>query len=473
MVAGENVNATARAESLSLAGQILVTPSVYAALSGLASPFRFAPGPNDHYLLTSIDDAPYVAPTPWPKTLLPPTAQLDSIVTALDRLTPFLPGGLLPRLIGDPGQQQTVGEHRLVGTLFCNFVGASGLIGQLGLDRADEIAAQLNRYLVKTHTAIAQYGGVISKIDLYDHGDKIMAIFGAPIAHENDAERTLRAGLDMQAAVRDLAPLPIDQSIGVTAGVVFAGLVGSAERREYTVMGDDVNLAARLMSAAQPGELLLSHSIRRKVTAFFELADRGTVKVKGKSQPVPIFSVTGPRAQPEPVRGIRGLSSPLVGREAELAAVRDLTTYVRSGEGRLLVLTGDAGLGKTRLIDEVRAQLAEANCLCLESHCLSYTQTVSYSAFTDIVRSALGLAVGDSEVEGWARLRQRLTDLLPVDVGNDILPYLASFLSWHLPEALAGTRGLPRRRGAATAGHSRCSHAAGSAGGAPASAAHP
>ena len=117
-----------------------------------------------------------------------------------------------------------------------------------------------------------------------------------------------------------------------------------------------------------------------------------------------------------------------MGREAELARVRDLTTHVRSGDGGLLILTGDAGLGKTRLIDEVRTQLAEADCLCLESHCLSYTQTVSYSAFTDIVRSALGLTVGDSEVEGWAKLRQRLTDLLPADVGNDILPYLAQLL---------------------------------------------
>lgn len=442
MVAGNNVNATARAESLSVAGQILVTPTVYAALNGPASPlgpaspFRFVPGPGDHYLLDSIADAPDLAPvTGGPR---PPDADLNSIVTALDRLTPYLPAGLLPRLIGDPAQPSAGGEHRLVGTLFCNFFGASGLIEQLGPDRADEIAAHLNRYIVRMQAAIAQYGGVISKIDLYDHGDKIMAIFGAPLAHENDAERTLRAALDMQAAARASAPMQIEQSIGVTAGVVFAGHVGSDERREYTVMGDDVNLAARLMSAAPPGELLLSTSIRRKVTPFFELADRGPLKLKGKSQPVPVFSVIGPRAQPEPVRGIRGLHSPLVGRDAELATLRDLAAHVRSGDGRLLILTGEAGLGKSRLINEVRAQIAATECLCLEGRCLSYTQNVSYSAFTDIVRSALGLADDDSEAEGWAKLRRRLSELLPVEARDDILPYLASFLSWHLPEALAG-----------------------------------
>ncbi|MBP7688739.1 MAG: tetratricopeptide repeat protein [Thermoflexales bacterium] len=439
MVTGDNVNATARAESLSVAGQILVTPMVYAALSGPASTFQFAPGPNDHYLLTALLTAPKLSITPWPQQLLAPDTPLASLVTALDRLTPFLPNGLLPRLMGDAAQPRASGEHRLVGTLFCNFFGASELIAQLGTERADEIAAHLNRYLIKMHTAIAQYGGVISKIDLYDHGDKIMAIFGAPIAHENDAERTLRAALDMQASVRDLAVMKIEQSIGVTSGVVFAGLVGSDERREYTVMGDDVNLAARLMSAAPRGDLLLSSSIRRKVTAFYEVADRGTVKVKGKSQPIPIFSVVGPRAQPEPVRGIRGLHSPLVGRDVELATLRDLAAQIRSGSntGRLLVLTGDAGLGKSRLINELRAQIAVDECRCLESHCLSYTQNVSYSAFTDIVRSALGLNAGDSEAEGWTKLRQQLAELLPADVCDDILPYLASFLSWRLPEALA------------------------------------
>jgi class 3 adenylate cyclase/predicted ATPase len=438
IVTGSVVNATARAESASTAGQILITPNVYAALDTPHSPFRFVPAPHDHYLLDSIISASItVAASPVAQPALRRSDDVHSIVTALDRLTPYLPAGLLPRLIAEPAQHRASGEHRLVGVLFANFLGASDLIDQLGPDHAEQIAGQLNHYLVRMQTAITRYGGVVNKIDLYDHGDKLMALFGAPIAHEDDAERTLRAALDMQAAEQDAGPIVFQQSLGVNAGVVFAGHVGSDERREYTVMGDDVNLAARLMSAARPGELLLSNAIRRKAAPFFEIVERGAIKVKGKGQPVPIYSVGGKRAQPEAVRGIRGLHSPLVGRGTEIDLMRALAGDVRSGQGRILALIGEAGLGKSRLIAELRSGLATTECVCLESHCLSYTQNVSYSAFTAMIRAALGITATDGESEVWAKLRHRLDELLSTEAASDIVPYLARFLSLPLSDALA------------------------------------
>ena len=285
-----------------------------------------------------------------------------------------------------------------------------------------------------------RYDGVINKIDLYDHGDKIMALFGAPIAHEDDAERAVRAALDMQAAEKDAGPMFVSQSIGVNTGVVFAGHVGSNDRREYTVMGDDVNLAARLMSAAPQGELLLSEVIQRKVNPFFELASRGTVKVKGKAQPIPIFSVAGQRAQPEPVRGIRGLHSPLVGRTREAQNLSTIITSLRSGRGSILSIIGEAGMGKSRLVNDLLADATDQNTpnfTWLEGHCLSYTQNVSYSAFIEVMRDALGIFPADSIAERWTKLHHKSDELLPGEVGADVLPYLAHFLNLPLEGALA------------------------------------
>lgn len=455
MLAGTAVNATARAESLAVAGQILASPTVRQQVTAAHSEFdhlplqeaqnsivEFSPGPSEHWLVESVRSTsgavrpsmPSVRPLAlnWQATD-PPQVLADTLrrmVVALDRLTPYLPAGLFSRLVSDPSRRDISSEHRLVGILFANFQGASELIDRLGPGCEDEIVRALNRYYVVVQEAIARYEGVVNKIDLYDHGDKLMALFGAPVAHEDDAERAVRAALDMQAATERAGPMLLSQRIGISTGLVFAGHVGSTQRREYTVMGDEVNLSARLMSAASEGELLLSSYVCRKVSPFFEVADRGEVNLKGKSKPVPTYTIVGRRAQPEPVRGIQGLHSPLVGRAREAAAIRELLTALCTGRGSILSLIGEAGLGKSRLLAEWRAQASECGEFTwLEGHCVSYTQNVSYSAFTNLIRDALGILETDSEPEVWARLCRRVSELLPGEAGQDILPYLARFLN--------------------------------------------
>jgi class 3 adenylate cyclase/tetratricopeptide (TPR) repeat protein len=444
VVTGAAVNATSHAQSIASAEQIIITPEMYAALANDRSLFGFSSAAHGHVALESIHK-PIDSATRSDVIRsidLFPTNDIDalrSITRLIDRLIPYLPIGLLPRLISDPSQPKASSEHRLVGVLFANFVGATELIERSGPDQADRIAEEFNRYLVHMQAAISKYDGVINKIDLFDRGDKLLALFGAPISHEDDAERTVRAALKMQSSEKEAGALLISQRIGVNTGVVFAGEVGSSERREYTVMGDVVNLSARLMSAAADGEMLLSSAMRRKVSPFFEIADRGTVSVKGKSAPVPIYSVVGRRAQPEPVRGIRGLHSPLVGREKEAKLVRAAASNLRHTKGSIISLIGEAGLGKSRLIDELRSEVSsdQKNFIWLEGHCLSYTQSVSYSAFNEVVRSVLGVFETDTEVEVWSKLRRRIDDLFPHDQGEDVLPYLATFLSLPLSGALA------------------------------------
>ncbi len=472
VVTGSAVNATAHAESIASAGQIIITPQLHASLQEHISSFKFSSVAQNHFALEAI-----VQPMESAKSLASiksidlfaanDLTSLRSITKLLDRLIPYLPIGLLPRLIADPSQQKATGEHRLVGVLFANFLGASELVDSSGPAQADRLTEQLNKYFVAMQNAINRYDGVVNKIDLYHHGDKLLALFGAPIAHEDDAERTVRSALKMQAAEKDSGEWLKSQRIGINTGVVFAGEVGSIDRREYTVMGDVVNVSARLMSAAAEGELLLSDAIRRKVSPFFEIADRGTVTLKGKREPVPVYTIVGRRAQPEPVRGIRGLHSPLVGREKESKLVREAASNLTHGKGSIVSLIGEAGLGKSRLINEMRSEIQNPmaqylnrsntvspdlgtgspdetlrishrkHFVWLEGHCLSYTQSVSYSAFNEIIRTVLGIFENDTEAEMWAKLRRRIDDLFPHEQGEDVLPYLATFLSLPLSGALA------------------------------------
>ncbi|HNT75753.1 MAG TPA: adenylate/guanylate cyclase domain-containing protein [Anaerolineae bacterium] len=453
IITGDTVNATARAESAAVAGQILLSDAVQAQIQPHPA-FQTIPVLPGYHLLTGLTPSLSLPLSPSP--LLPLSPTLSPTLTALECLTPYLPSGLLPRLVSDVYADESAGEHRLVAVLFANFVGASELVARLGPGREADIAAALNVYFVAMHQAVARYGGVVNKVDLYDHGDKLMALFGAPVAHEDDAERAVRAALEMQRALESEGekgrqgegetfppspPPPLSpsslwkQRIGVSTGMVFAGLVGGAARREYTVMGDEVNLAARLMSAADEGGLLLSGYVERKVRAFFEVADRGAVQLKGKSKPVPTYTVVGRRAQPEPVRGIRGLRSALVGRAAEQATLRNLVADLYTGRGAILSLIGEAGLGKSRLMADLRDSVYEEIAMTwIEGRCLSYTQQISYSAFNDVIRSALGILDTDNEFDIRDKLRRYVETLLPADVGDDVRPYLVHFLNLPLSE---------------------------------------
>ena len=447
IVTGPMVNATAKAEGLADTGQILITSTVYQQMQQ-DDWLTAREGPAGHYVVEQV----VLRPTAIPPSAPPTTADLcqsdgdlgDTLrrtLDALERLTPYLPPGLLPRLVPNPAHYETSSEHRLVTVLFANFFGASELVTRLGRGRADEIAQALHQYFVTMHQAVSRYGGVVNKVDLYDHGDKLMALFGAPVAHEDDAERAVRAALEMQAAVEREKPglsgknRFLRQRIGISTGLVFAGHVGAPSRREYTVMGDEVNLAARLMSAASEGEILFTQYVQRKVRPFFKLTDRGEVVLKGKKKPVPTYTIVGRRAQPEPVRGIRGLRSPLVGRADEEATLQRLVSDLRTGRGGILSLIGEAGLGKSRMVAELRARvLAEGDIIWLEGRCLSYTQQVSYSAFNDVIHSALGIVETDNEFDMRVKLRRRVDKLLPGEAGTDVLPYLAHFLNLPLSD---------------------------------------
>lgn len=446
---GGDVNATAAIESAANAGQVLVDQATYDAIDTdlLCTAVPVSGYPD--YLAVEYIDLPPLPPPQIPMEThfpLPPNLQrLRRLLRQLDMLTPYLPVGMLARLASDPRAPSLKGEHRLVANLFANVDGLGEIADRLGPGREADIVAALNLYFTHMSQALRPYGGVVNKIDLYDHGDKLMVIFGAPIAHEDDAERAVRAALAMQAAFADVAAmlpeqvglpdLVLQQRIGISYGYVFAGYVGSYWRHEYTVMGDEVNLAARLMSAAASGQVYVSEHVQRRVQHVAVVEPRGAVELKGKSQPVPIFTVEGLRDTP--VKERRGMQSPLVGRRQEWAQLMtDLATLQEGRHGRIISIIGEAGVGKSRLVQEwQQTTQAEGQVRWMTARCLSYTESVGYAPFQELLYQLFDLTANESADRMRQQLRRSLAAWFPVDDAEAALPYLANFLNIPLDEA--------------------------------------
>ena len=356
----------------------------------------------------------------------------------LSRLAAATPDHLATKLraAGELG-----GERRIVTVLFADIVGSTELAHELGPEAWMQV---LNNVLDRITPAIYRYEGTIARL----LGDGIWAFFGAPVAHEDDPFRAVRAGLDLLDAARTYAD-QVRHEYGselalracLNTGVVVVGPVGDDLRYEYAATSPTVNLAARLKFVAEPMSLVVSEHTHRFIAPLFDTGDLGEIEVKG-SQPVRVYRVRGPRSVPRPLRGLAGsgLDSPMVGRDAELATLLQLCEAVRAGLGRAALIVGEPGLGKTRLISEWRAALAHQGGqkppFWAEGHCLSYGRGLAYHLLIDLLRSILGVpdAAGDSEVR--SALHALTKDLFGPEA-EAVYPYLGHLLSVRLEEEAA------------------------------------
>src|ERR687893_2956439 len=222
-------------------------------------------------------------------------------------------------------QVRVEGERKYVTVLFADVVDSTGLGERLDPELVAEI---MNGAFAFLNASVKKYDGTVARL----LGDAILAFFGAPVAHEDDAERAVRAGLDIQAAAREYAlvtrrdyGVDFGVRVGINTGLAVLAAVGDEIRTEYTAMGDTTNVAARLQSAAIPGTVLISASTYHLVKELFEFKPRGATMVKGKSTPIETYEVLAPRSVPGKMRGLEGegLTSPLVGRAAEFKLVND------------------------------------------------------------------------------------------------------------------------------------------------------
>ncbi len=328
------------------------------------------------------------------------------------------------------------GERKQVTVMFADISGFTAMSEKLD---PEEVRSMINACFERLGAVIDRYGGHIDKFI----GDEIMALFGAPAAHENDPERALRAALDMMAALEAfnaehaaLIPKPLKLHFGINTGLVIAGGIGTRQRQDYSVMGDTVNLAARLEDLSEAGEILVGEDTYRLTAPLFHFETRPPVRVKGKEKPVQVYRVERAKAGGGQVRGIEGLYSPMVGRQAEFERSKALL-YFENGQGGVLSIIGDAGLGKSRLMLELEKYFgATSQITWAEGHALSYGENASYLVARAVLRHLLRIAPDAPPLEAGETLRHEVSRLAPAQA-ESLYPLLAYLLDAPLDEESA------------------------------------
>ncbi len=338
------------------------------------------------------------------------TAQITYLVERIRRLAPYMNSELIRRIVENPRNPRIAPDRRQVTVMFANYLGISDLVDALGEKNPQVVTQHLNNYFVKMTDIVEEYEGTVARMDQYAVGDRFIVFFGAPRAHEDDPVRAVYTALEMQQAMKEhFAALQTSegifrfrQRIGINTGVLFAGNAGAPDlRQEYTLMGDDINMAARLMSKSNWQEIFISDRTQERIAAYCETADKGEMQVKGKSIPVHVYQVLRRRAEIGQARGIAGASTSLIGRDEALQKLLAAGQNLLAGRGGLISVIGDSGLGKSRLLSEVRARLSAGeerpNLRWIHVQGLSFSEQVGYWLAAQMVRGSLDLDPAESD----------------------------------------------------------------------------
>ncbi|MEX2274688.1 MAG: tetratricopeptide repeat protein [Actinomycetota bacterium] len=309
-------------------------------------------------------------------------------------------------------------EHRQATVAFLRFEGLEELLLRDGPDVA---AAALEELLRDVQTAVDERELCFLGTDVDEGGGKIILTGGVPRSSGNDEERMLLALRAIASGSRTLA-----LRIGVHRGAVFAGDIGPAYRRTYTVMGDTVNLAARLMARAEPGQVLASPDVLEHSTTMFETDELEPFYVKGKAKPVRAFAVGEAAGTHLPVESMH---TPFVGRRSELAVLRDSFACARARQGRMVEVIGEAGIGKSRLMDEIAAEAQDF--IELTATCELYRRTTAYAPFRALLERLLGVSSNAEAGDSLTRLYQLVAANAPQLVAW--IPLLAVPLDIEVP----------------------------------------
>ena len=323
------------------------------------------------------------------------------------------------------------GERRQLTVMFADLADSTALSGQLD---PEDFRAVVRGYHAACATAVERHGGYVGKW----LGDGMLAYFSYPAAHEDDAQRAIRAGLEITSWAGMQAPqggLPFGVRVGLHTGLCIVGEMGSGERVEHTdVVGETPNVAARVQGAAPANRVAVSTATWRLAQGYFVAESMGAHSLKGIAQPLELFRISGESGAQSRL-DVSGQLTPLVGREDEMALIRDRWEKAVAGEGQVVLISGEAGIGKSRLVRALRDHAA-GNALRIELHCSQFHQNSALYPLIDHLQRALGSGESQGDERAAAERLATMLDEAGVDTRTSV-PLLAALLGLPLPDGYA------------------------------------
>jgi predicted ATPase/class 3 adenylate cyclase len=377
VLAGATLDHMAAAEKQAQPGEVVLSPAAVAALGRTMNVVAWrSDEQKERYAVIDGLRIPVTLSAPWPE--IPRAAFTPA------QLRPWLLPPVYERLVAGQrvsGEQQFLAELRPAVTLFLRFSG-------LDYDGDDAAGEKLDAYIRWAQATLARYEGYLLQLTVGDKGSYFYAAFGAPIAHDDDAARAVAAALELRLPPTEFNYISPPQ-IGLSQGRMRTGAYGSETRRTYGVLGDEVNISARLMGLARPGQVLLSSHLSELVSRQYECRSLGTMTLKGKAAPLPVCELVGRRAAGE--RPSYSFGHPLVGREGDLAQLQAAAERAFTGQGQIIRLQGAAGIGKSHLAAAFTQQASEMGFRAAIGACQSTTQGTPYYPWRQILRDLLRL----------------------------------------------------------------------------------
>jgi len=326
-------------------------------------------------------------------------------------------------------------ERRHVTVLFTDLSGYTAMCERLDPEDVKEV---MSRIFGEIAQVVAKYEGFIEKFI----GDAAMALFGVPRAHEDDPVRAIKAAMEIHGLVEALSPQveargckPLSMHSGINTGLVVTG-GADAGKGTYGVTGDTINLASRLSGMGKAGEILVGPYTYRRAEGYFNFEALEPAPVEGKAEPVRIYKVLSGKDQPSKIHRLTGVRAELIGRKSEMDQLAEAIEKLREGKGSIIGICGDAGTGKSRLVEEFKATLDPKEIQWREGHAYAYCQNVPYFPVTDLLRRALRIEEGDSP----AKIREKVAGGIEQLIGKreDLIPCIGSLFGLSYPE-LEGT----------------------------------